>query len=129
VSEVCDAHPRRRGVTVSLSRAQVEQFCGDIAELFSIRPPRISHRRRVRCRWKAKTLHIGRKITRDELAHALAHYVQRELHWPHDPAAGAPAPGVPRRSGRIHGPRFNAWQRLIGNYIAQEFGEGEGVIL
>jgi hypothetical protein len=116
---------------VSLSRAQVEQFCGDIAELFSIRPPRISHRRRVRCRWKAKTLHLGRKITRDELAHALAHYVQRELHWPHDPNALVVSHGSEyvKRGRRLHGRRFRAWQRLIGNYIAQEFGEGEGVIL
>lgn len=106
---------------MSLARSQVEPFVYDIAELFSIRPPRISQRRRRRCRWKQKTLHLGRNITRGELAHALAHYVQRELVW------SEPVPRRPR--GILHGSRFCAWERLLGNYIAQEFGEGEGVSL
>ena len=41
-------------------------------------PPRISRRRRVRCRWDAATLHLGRKITRDELALARG-WVQAEI--------------------------------------------------
>lgn len=107
-----------------LSRAQVETFCHDIAELFSIRPPDISNRPRIRCRWKKRTLHLGKKITRGELAHELAHYVQRELIWPNDPH-----PMGTLRRGHLHGRVFRAWKRLLGNYIAQEFGEGEGVIL
>lgn len=116
-----------------LARSQVESFCMDMAELFSIRPPRISQRRRVRCRWKAKTLHLGRNIRRDELAHALAHYVQRELTWPHEAESGLIAYKSPemkrKKRMRLHGSRFKAWHRLIGNYVAQEFGEGEGVML
>jgi len=114
-----------------LATSQVERFALDIADLFSIRPPRISRRRRIRCRWKKVTLHLGRKITRSELAHELAHYIQRELVWPHDPNALVVTHGsvYTKRGGMLHGPRFRAWERLIGNYIAQEFGEGEGVIL
>ena len=114
-----------------LSRPQVESFCQDLAELFSIRPPRISHRRRIRCRWKKRTLHLGRKINRLDLAHELAHYIQRELAWPLDPQQWAPSSGKGyiHLCGRLHGARFRAWERLVGNYIAQEFGEGEGVIL
>jgi hypothetical protein len=114
-----------------LTRPQVESFIRDLSELFSIRPPEISRRRRIRCRWKKKTLHLGRKITRDGLAHELAHYVQRELAWPHDPNALVVTHGSvwTSRAGRLHGPRFKAWERLVGNYIAQEFGEGEGVTL
>lgn len=107
-----------------LSRAQVETFCEDIAALFSIRPPRISYRPRIRCRWKRRTLHLGRTINRRELAHELAHYIQRELVWPYDPH-----PMATLRRGHLHGRVFRTWERLIGNYIAQEFGEGEGVIL
>lgn len=103
-----------------LSRAQVETFCGDLAELFSVRIPRVSHRRCVRCRWKQKTLHLGRAIDRASLAHQLAHFFHAELKYE--------AMCRPRR-GRLHGREFRAWERLIGNYIAQEFGEGEGVIL
>jgi len=116
---------------MSLTVSQVESFIGDLSELFSIRPPRISRRRRIRCRWKKKTLHLGRKIRRDELAHELAHYIQRELAWPHDPNALVVVHGSEyvKRGGRLHGRRFHAWRRLIGNYIAQEFGEGEGVAL
>jgi len=118
---------------MSLSIAQVETFVTDLAELFSIRPPRISRRRRIRCRWKNKTLHLGRKITRDELAHELAHYIQRELTWPHEAASGLVAYRSPEMKRakrlRLHGRRFDAWRRLIGNYISQEFGEGEGVTL
>lgn len=112
-----------------LSRAQVDTFCGDLAELFSIRMPRISHRRRIRCRWKKRTLHLGRKISRRELAHELAHYIQRELAWPFDPSSKHVAAFYASECGRLHGRRFRAWERLIGNYIAQEFGEGEGVVL
>jgi hypothetical protein len=115
---------------VPLSRGQVENFIGHIAELFSVRPPRIS-RRLGRCRWRQKTLHLGRTITRERLAHQLAHYVARELRWPHDPNAinvyvGSEFVG---RGKRLHGSSFRSWERLIGNYIAQEFGEGEGVTL
>lgn len=102
-----------------LSRAQVDTFCGDLAELFSVRIPRVSHRRCVRCRWKQKTLHLGRAIDRETLAHQLAHYFHGELKY---------KDGRPRR-GRLHGREFRAWVRLIGNYVAQEFGEGEGVVL
>lgn len=121
-----------------LTRPQVELFCLDLAELFSIRPPRISHRPRIRCRWKKRTLHLGRKINRSELAHELAHYIQRELirelpsgRFAKDPNAAVVVHGSEyvKRGGRLHGARFRAWERLIGNYIAQEFGEGEGVIL
>jgi hypothetical protein len=117
-----------RGEVMALSRAQVDNFCEDLAELFSIPPPNISRRRRVRCRWKQCTLHLGRNIRRDELAHALAHYIQRELNWPdgmHKRRFGADIPLRPR----LHGSTFKAWAALIGNYVAQEFGEGEGVIL
>jgi len=114
-----------------LAVSQVESFLGDLSEMFHIRPPRISRRRRVRCRWKKKTLHLGRNIRRDELAHELAHYIQRELAWPHDPSADVVRAGSEyvKRGGRLHGRRFDAWRRLVGNYIAQEFGEGEGVSL
>jgi hypothetical protein len=109
---------------MALTVSQVESFVGDLSELFSIRPPRISRRRRIRCRWKKKTLHLGRKITRSELAHELAHYIQRELAWPPEDFV---RPGPLRL--RLHGARFKAWERLVGNYVAQEFGEGEGVTL
>lgn len=114
-----------------LTRPQVELFCLDLAELFSIRPPRISHRRRIRCRWKKRTLHLGRKITRSELAHELAHYIQRELVWelPRGDRSKHLSAFYIHACGRLHGARFRAWERLVGNYIAQEFGEGEGVIL
>jgi hypothetical protein len=103
-----------------LSKAQVETFVGDLAELFSVRMPRrISCRRRIRCRWKQKTLHLGRKIQRDELAHELAHFLHAEFKL---------RDGHSLR-GTLHGGAFKAWERLVGNYIAQEFGEGEGVIL
>jgi|SRR5882672_638207 len=123
---------------MSLALSQVESFTIDLAELFTVRPPRISRRRRIRCRWKRQTLHLGRKITRGELAHELAHYIQRELVWPHDPKKAAVNGGSyvngrhylsAKGGGHLHGPRFKAWERLIGNYIAQEFGEGEGVVL
>jgi hypothetical protein len=104
---------------MSLTRSQVEVFAADLAELFSVKIPRISHRRRVRCRWKRKTLHLGRKITRSELAHELAHFFHAELKLHDD---------KPLR-GKLHGREFAAWERLVGNYVAQEFGEGEGVIL
>ncbi len=102
---------------MSLALSQVESFLFDLAELFTVRSPRVSRRRRIRCRWKRKTLHVGRKITRDELAHELAHFLHAELKL---------------RDGRclrgtLHGREFRAWERLVGNYIAQEFGEGEGV--
>lgn len=104
---------------MALSVSQVQAFIGDLAELFSVKEPRISRRRRVRCRWKRKTLHLGRKITRAELAHELAHFCHAEFKL-HD--------GKPLR-GKLHGSQFRAWERLVGNYIAQEFGEGEGVAL
>jgi len=102
-----------------LSRAQVEAFCIDLAELFSVKIPRVSQRRRVRCRWKQKTLHLGRKIGRAELAHQLAHFFHAELKL---------KDGKLLR-GTLHGREFLAWERLVGNYISQEFGEGEGVAL
>lgn len=102
-----------------LSRTQVEIFCGELAELFSVKIPRVSHRRQVRCRFKQKTLHLGRAWDRAALAHQLAHFFHGELLL---------KDGKPRRT-RVHGREFRAWERLIGNYIAQEFGEGEGVIL
>jgi len=102
-----------------LARSQVEMFCGDLAELFSVKVPRVSHRRRVRCRWKQKTLHLGRKINRAALAHQLAHFFHAELKLKQ---------GKNLR-GTLHGREFQAWERLVGNYIAQEFGEGEGVML
>lgn len=118
---------------MALALSQVESFVLDLSELFSIRPPRISRRRRIRCRWKKKTLHVGRKITRSELAHELAHYIQRELTWPHEAASGLIAynseAAKRAKRTRLHGRRFKAWERLVGNYIAQEFGEGEGVVL
>lgn len=114
---------------MSLTLSQVESFVGDLSELFSIRPPRISRRRRIRCRWRKKTLHLGRKITRSELAHELAHYIQRELAWPFPVSDSAPSGAVYTHRRRLHGPRFKAWERLVGNYVAQEFGEGEGVTL
>lgn len=112
-----------------LTRSQVELFCLDLAALFSIRPPRISHRRRIRCRWKKRTLHLGRKINRSELAHELAHYIQRELVYPLDPSSKHLSSFYLHSCGRLHGARFRAWERLVGNYIAQQFGEGEGVVL
>lgn len=102
-----------------LSRAQVETFCVDLAELFTVKIPRVSQRRRIRCRWRQKTLHLGHKITRTELAHQLAHFFHAELRL---------KDGKVLR-GTLHGREFAAWERLVGNYIAQEFGEGEGVIL
>lgn len=102
-----------------LARSQVESFTLDLAELFSVKQPRISHRRRIRCRWKRKTLHLGRKISRSELAHELAHFFHAELKLKN---------GKPLR-GTLHGREFRAWERLVGNYVAQEFGEGEGVLL
>jgi hypothetical protein len=104
---------------MSLAVSQVGSFTLDLAELFSIRPPRISRRRRIRCRWKKKTLHLGRTIRRDELAHELAHFFHGELKL---------RDGKSLR-GKLHGREFLAWERLVGNYIAQEFGEGEGVSL
>jgi hypothetical protein len=104
---------------VSLSVSQVEAFTGDLAEMFGVKQPRISRRRRVRCRWRQKTLHLGRKISRQELAHQLAHFLQAEFKL---------RDGLSFRSP-MHGTAFRAWERLLGNYIAQEFGEGEGVIL
>lgn len=104
---------------MSLSRSQVECFALDLSELFSVKQPRISHRRRIRCRWKRKTLHVGRKITRSELAHELAHFFHAELRLRDGK----------RLRGTLHGREFQAWERLVGNYIAQEFGEGEGVAL
>jgi hypothetical protein len=100
-----------------LSRVQVEEFCGNLAELFSVRTPLFSHRRRLRCRWNQKTLHLGRVITRADLAHELAHFFHGELKF----RDGRP------RLGLLHGREFHKWQLLIGNYISQEFGEGEGV--
>jgi hypothetical protein len=113
-----------------LSRAQVETFVGEIAELFSIREPRIS-RRLGRCRWRQKTLHLGRTITRERLAHQLAHYIAREFTWPKDPNSAVVYVGseFAARGKRLHGRTFRAWERLVANYIAQEFGEGEGVTL
>lgn len=102
-----------------LALSQVESFTADLAELFRIRPPRISRRRRCRCRWKRKTLHLGRNITRAELAHELAHLFHAELKLKQ----------AKKLRGKLHGREFSAWERLIGNYIAQEFGEGEGVVL
>lgn len=102
-----------------LARSQVETFCGDLAELFSVKIPQISRRRRIRCRWRRKTLHLGRKITRNELAHELAHFFHAELKL---------KDGKTLR-GTLHGREFAAWERLVGNYVSQEFGEGEGVIL
>ncbi len=104
---------------MSLAVSQVECFTIDLAELFTVRAPRISHRRRIRCRWKKKTLHLGRKITRASLAHELAHFLHAELKL---------LDGKCLR-GTLHGREFLAWERLVGNYIAQEFGEGEGVTL
>lgn len=102
-----------------LNRVQVEQFCSDLAELFSLRTPRFSHRRQIRCRWKKKTLHLGRTVTRENLAHELAHYFHGELVFGDSR----------RRGGKLHGREFHRWRLLIGNYISQEFGEGEGVTL
>lgn len=104
---------------MSLALSQVQSFAYDLAELFSVKTPRISRRRRVRCRWKRKTLHLGRKITRDELAHELAHFFHAELKLKDGRCL----------RGTLHGRTFRAWERLVGNYIAQEFGEGEGVTL
>jgi hypothetical protein len=100
-----------------LNRIQVETFCMDLAELFSVRTPRFSHRRQIRCRWKKKTLHLGRTVTRENLAHELAHYFHGELVFG----------DKRRRAGKLHGREFNRWRLLLGNYISQEFGEGEGV--
>ena len=100
-----------------LSRTQVEEFCIDLADLFSVHTPRFSHRRQLRCRWTQKTLHLGRVVTRDNLAHQLAHYLHGELKL---------KDGRQRR-GTLHGRAFGRWRLLVGNYIAQEFGEGEGV--
>ena len=102
-----------------LNRVQVEQFCSDLAELFSVRTPRFSHRRQIRCRWKKKTLHLGRVVTRESLAHELAHYFHGELVFG----------DTRRRCGKLHGVEFHRWRLLLGNYISQEFGEGEGVRL
>lgn len=62
-----------------LALSQVESFLLDLSELFTVRPPRVSRRRRIRCRWKKKTLHVGRKITRNGLAHELAHFLHAEF--------------------------------------------------
>lgn len=102
-----------------LTLPQVESFALDLAELFTVPRPRISRRRRIRCRWKRKTLHLGRKITRNNLAHELAHFLHGELRLKDGKCL----------RGTVHGREFRAWERLVGNYIAQEFGEGEGVTL
>jgi hypothetical protein len=104
---------------MSLSRSQVESFSLDLAELFSVKTPRVCRRRRIRCRWKRQTLHVGRNITRSNLAHELAHFFHAELKLKDGK----------RLRGTLHGREFLAWERLVGNYIAQEFGEGEGVSL
>lgn len=119
-----------------LSRSQVESFLGDLVENFQIKPPRMSRRRQVQCRFGAKTLHLGRAIDRATLAHELAHYFHREFAFASDGAgalersrSGILVHRGKGQLGRIHGQEWNHWRMLLGHYIAREFGAGEGVTL
>jgi len=136
-----------------LSRAQIGGFVCDLAENFGLPEPRISHRRRIRCRFGARTLHLGRVmmldpplspgktsarvagVRRDDLAHELAHYFHKHFSFADGYRGGYAFARGFRISkgrgplGRIHGEEWDRWRKLIGNYIAQEFGPGEGVTL
>src|SRR5208282_5173107 len=118
-----------------LSRAQIGGFVCDLAENFGLPEPRISHRRRIRCRFGARTLHLGRATLREDLAHELAHYFHKHFSFADGYRGGYAFARGFRISkgrgalGRIHGEEWNRWRKLIGNYIAQEFGPGEGVTL
>jgi hypothetical protein len=118
-----------------LSRAQVQAFVCDIAENFGLPEPRVSHRRLIRCRFGARTLHLGRTMLRGDLAHELAHYMHKHFAFSDGARLAAAIAGAPQAKkgrgslGRIHGTEWDRWRKLIGNYIAQEFGPGEGVTL
>ena len=135
-----------------LSRAQVQAFVVDVAENFGLPEPRISHRRRgVRCRFGARTLHLGRVmmhdppltpgktsrrvagIRRDDLAHELGHYMHKHFAFCDGKGKAHPEGLYATKGrgplGRIHGLEWERWRLLVANYIAQEFGPGEGVTL
>ncbi len=96
-----------------------QDFLDCVAREYEIAPPKATRRiprEGKKCRRRRRALPLGRSgVTRDALAHQLAHY----LHWKIAKAG---------RGQPVHGAEFDRWLRVAETYVAESFGPGDGVI-